>query len=150
MFHFEQDVVVDEFADGEAAAFGEDFFGAVGGWARRELKRGGGRSGDRNLTQVSGFPSVYKNKMRRFAPDARVSDAPRISRLAKPVQNLEFGPSPDASKTMRRPLPVRERLGASLRGDPSTPRTPLRMTQGLEEAYRLVASLCRGEAIAEQ
>src|SRR5437868_874127 len=40
------------------------------------------------------------------------------------ARNLEFGPSPDASKTMRRPLADRERLGsgdAPSRGNPSGP-----------------------------
>jgi hypothetical protein len=37
---------------------------------------------------------------------AQLSDALHISDA---LQNLDFGPSPAASKTMRRPLPVRER-----------------------------------------
>ena len=49
-------------------------------------------------------------------------------------RNLEFGPSPDASKTMRRPLPAMERLLGHGHSGPSASQTPLGMTQKIEEA----------------
>ena len=69
--------------------------------------------------EVRGFSAEEKAKMRHDS----------LVRSIGKERNLEFGPSPDASKTMRRPLPVSQ--GEAIRG-PSAPQTPVGMTQRKE------------------